>query len=124
MDFSIVNNLSHDKVYEKMDEQKIREYNPFLVNRAFSHFADSVLQANFLNKHPFLPKQTQFDYLFYSLRKRKRFTKWPKKMKMDIIPFIMTYYNCSKKEAEMYESLLSSSDKKELMNIYGGANKT
>lgn len=123
MDFSIINNLSHGKNYESMDEREVKEYSPFLVNRAFSQFADSVLQANFLNIHSFLPKQTQFDYLFHSVRKRKRFSKWPKKNKLNILPFIVAYYECSIKEAEMYEKLLSSEDKDELMKIYGGSKR-
>lgn len=120
MDFSVISNLSYNKKYKKLDEQEIGNYQPFLVNRAFSQFPDSVLQANFLNMNWFLPIQTQYDYLFYSLRKRKRFSKWPKKQQSDAIPFIIEYYKCSPREAKEYDKILSSEEKEELKRIYGG----
>lgn len=124
MDFAILNNLSFHKEYHKLDSVQLRNYSPFLINRGFSQFPDSVLQANAMNQRSYLPKQTQFDYLFHAVRKRKRFSKWPKKQNIDIIPYIVDYFSCSPREAEEYAKLISEEVKTEIRSIYGGTTKS
>lgn len=123
MDFGILKNITYEKEYMRMDPVQRRDYNPFLVNRGLSQFPDTVLQANAMNMRPFLDKQTQFDFLFHSVRKRKRFAKWPKKQNLDIIPYIQAYYECSPKEAEQYAKMLPESVKTEMRQIYGGVKR-
>ena len=121
MDFQIVKNLSFEKEYKILDGVERRDYVPFLVNRAFSHFPDSVLQANAMNLRSHLDVQSQFDYYFHALRSRKRYVSWPKKSNPQIIGRIMEAYHCSAREAKMYADVLTESELTEFENLYGGS---
>ena len=94
-----------------------------MINRGLSYFPDSVLQANAMNLRSFLDKQTQFDYLFHSIRKRKRFSKWHKKTNLDIVPIVAELLDCSPREAERYADLLIEEMAHEIRNVYGGTTK-
>lgn len=123
MDFEILNNLNFDKNYEKLDEVKRKNYNPYLINRGLSYFPDSVLQANAMNLRSFLDKQTQFDYLFHAVRKRKRFSRWHKKTNFELVPIITEVLECSPREAEKYANMITESMAYEIRNVYGGTTK-
>ena len=68
------NSISSTKVHLDLDEVD-EKYVPWLTNRYFSNFVDTVLHANEVNMHSDLPHQLQYDYLFGSIRKGKRFYK-------------------------------------------------
>ena len=61
-----------------------RDYNAFIVNKALSFFPDSVFDSQEMNREYMLDPIMQFDYLRLSLRKRKRFSKWFKKINNEI----------------------------------------
>lgn len=82
-----------------MEDSKESSYNPWLTNKAFSYHKDTILYANEINMHSNASKKMQYDYLFYSIKPAKRFSKWVK-MEMEDIDAIATFYNLSKKEAK------------------------
>ena len=92
-----------------------KDYVPFVVNKSLSYFMDTVAYANEMNKHPFLDKRMQYDYLKGSIRKRKRFSGWVKKDKSDIIDAIIKYYDVSYRKATEYERLLTEDQKQEIL---------
>lgn len=92
-----------------------KDYVPFIVNKSLSYFMDTVAYANEMNKHPFLDKRMQYDYLKGSIRKRKRFSGWVKKDKSDVIDAIIKYYNVSYRKATEYERLLTEDQKQEIL---------
>ena len=92
-----------------------KDYVPFIVNKSLSYFMDTVAYANEMNKHPFLDKRMQYDYLKGSIRKRKRFSGWVKKDKSDIIDAIIKYYDVSYRKATEYERLLTEDQKQEIL---------
>ena len=53
-----------------------KEYNPYIVNRGFTYFEDTILHANEMNQRHELFPGAQFEYYRSVLRKRKRFSKW------------------------------------------------
>ena len=61
------------------DEQWEKNYQPYLVNKNYSNFQDTILYANEMNKYHNLDNKLQFDYLLNSIRPRKRFSPWHKK---------------------------------------------
>ena len=65
-----------------------RDYNAFIVNKALSFFPDSVFDAQEMNREYILDPIMQFDYLRLSLRKRKRFSKWFKKIDNENIEIV------------------------------------
>jgi len=92
-----------------------KDYVPFIVNKSLSYFMDTVAYANEMNKHPFLDKRMQYDYLKWSIRKRKRFSGWVKKDKSDVIDAIIKYYDVSYRKATEYERLLTEDQKQEIL---------
>jgi hypothetical protein len=92
-----------------------KDYVPFIVNKSLSYFMDTVAYANEMNKHPFLDKRMQYDYLKGSIRKRKRFSGWVKKDKSDVIDAIIKYYDVSYRKATEYERLLTEDQKQEIL---------
>lgn len=92
-----------------------KQYVPFIINRGFSQFNDTVLLVNELNIRHQLPAKMQYDFLRSAIRPRKRFSKWAKKMKDPAdLQTIQEAYNYSKEKAENVYSLFSKDDLKKL----------
>ena len=87
-----------------------KAYTPFLVNRGLSFMADTVLAANEMNSAPFLDKRMQYDYLYASVRKRKRYAKWIKAEQDDLEDMIVEYYGVSRRKAAEYATMLTPED--------------
>ena len=88
-----------------------KKYVPFVINRGFSQFNDTVLLANELNMHHHLPAKMQYDFYRAAIRPRKRFSKWAKKMEgSSDLKVIQDAYNYSKEKAESVLDLFSKTD--------------
>ena len=121
MDFKIVNHINTGKSRDVLDRVRRRDYSPYLINKALSYFPDTILQANQMNLASFIDIQAQYDYLFYAVRKRKRYSKWYKGHTSDMISILRDVLGCSPREAEVYLTMLSKDDVKKLkkvLNIY------
>ena len=81
------------------DPMTENEYVPFVINRTFSYFPDTVMYANELNTRSHLDNKLQFDYLLNSIRLKKRFSRWLKPEKNADIDAIKEYYSCSYRKA-------------------------
>ena len=53
-------------------------YAPFMINRGFSYFPDTIQLANLMNTSGHLDKLLQNDFYINTIRARKRFSKWHK----------------------------------------------
>jgi|TARA_Y100000034_G_scaffold132245_1_gene194765 hypothetical protein len=118
--------INHSKkpLMDTEDELVEKEYAPYIVNRCLSYFIDTILHVNQINEFPDTAKKMQFDYLQNSIRKRKRFSKWQKKQKVENIEIVKEYYGYSNQKATEIMGLLSDKDIEE-MRIYltgGGTN--
>ena len=60
------------------DPRMEKDYVPFVMNKCFSYFPDTIFYANRMNQAAFLDKKLQYDYYMHSISKRKRFSKWIK----------------------------------------------
>lgn len=118
--FDIVNTLSYGKDEELKEHPDFeRTYAPFMVNRAFSNYPDTVLWANEANRFPYeMPKSVQFDFYFHALNRKKRFSKWAKKSKDSDIELISTFYNISHRRAMEIRDLVDMDHIKE--KLYTG----
>ena len=81
------------------DPECIKEYPSYIVNRCLSGHLDTVLYANEMNKYPNLDKDMQYQFFLNSLRKRKRFSPWLRKDKVDNLNIIKKYYGYSNEKA-------------------------
>lgn len=98
-------NLVHGSNNDELAEQG---YNPFVVNRGLSFFPDTILYANEMNTKHQLDKSLQFDYLINSIRPKKRFSKWHKKISNEDFEAVQMYYKCSDAKAETVLKVLTS----------------
>ena len=85
-----------------IDEDDLCErlYSPFIVNRCLSYFNDTILYVNEMNKNSHLDKKLQYDYYLYSVRKRKRFSKWLKNESSNDLDFIKEHFGYSNRKAK------------------------
>lgn len=91
-----------------------KQYNAFLVNRGLSFTPDTILAANEMNVVPFLDKRMQYDYLYSTVRKKKRYSKWIKAEQDEIEDLIVEYYGVSRRRASEYASMLTDKDVAEI----------
>lgn len=92
-----------------------KRYIPYVVNRCLSYFPDTILYANTMNLKTNLDKKLQFDYLRFSIRPRKRFSKWMKNEISEEIKSIKEYFGYSTKKALEIQPILTKNDKKAIL---------
>ena len=90
------------------DPDTIKDYTPYIVNRCLSGHLDTVLYANEMNLHPNLDKDMQYQFFLNSLRKRKRFSPWLRKDKVENLNIIKRYYGYSNEKALQALRLLTN----------------
>jgi uncharacterized protein with NRDE domain len=88
----------------------IKDYVPYITNRGFSFFPDSVLHANDMNLYTDIPAMSQYYYYMASLRKRSRKSKWFKLEKNDDLELVKNVYQVRSEIAKQYLKLLSKDD--------------
>ena len=87
-----------------------KEYVAFIVNKSLSYFIDTVLYANEMNRNAHIDSKLQFDYLVNSIRPKRRFSKWSKKLVNPEVDLVREYYQCNYKKAAEIHSLLTPKD--------------
>ena len=100
-----INLSKHNMMDENPDVES--EYPPFIINKCLSGQTDSLMYSNEMNKYPQLDKRLQYDFLINSLRKRKRFSPWLRKDKVQHIEAVKSYYGFSTAKAEQALNILS-----------------
>ncbi len=75
-----------------MDQDAVKKYPSFVVNRCLSSFTDTILFANEMNKNSHLPNKLQYDFLLNSVKPRKRFSPWTRKDSIDYLESVKEYY--------------------------------
>jgi hypothetical protein len=95
----------------ELDADGLKDYIPFIVNRAISYHKDCVFFANFLNERPNMPKEMQLDFLRNTVVKRRRsFQKWIKPEKIADIEVVKAAYGFSTNKAKEALELLTDDD--------------
>jgi hypothetical protein len=94
-----------------IDQLTENEYNPFITNRNFSLFPDTILYANLMNLNSHIDKKMQYDYYYNSIQKKNRFKKWPKKKNVssENIELIQEIYKYNVNKAKQVLSALTES---------------
>tara|TARA_R110002096_G_scaffold6583_1_gene30113 strand:- start:663 stop:1049 length:387 start_codon:yes stop_codon:yes gene_type:complete len=122
-----LNSINHNKenLLRDGDEREEKSYAPYVVNRCLSYFPDTIFLVNAANSIPNIDKKFHFEYLLYSVRKRKRWSKWLKKEENEKIKWIKEYYGVSTKRAEEYFNILSEDQLEQIKSVttYGEKNK-
>jgi hypothetical protein len=85
-----------------------KDYNPFMINRGLSYFADTVMYANEMNRHSGIPKIWQNDFFLNTITRKKRFSKWHKKdTESKSLQLVMEYYKYSTEKAKQVLEILT-----------------
>ena len=98
-----------------------RDYVPYIVARCFSNFPDTIFHANELNVKAVIDRKMHYDYLFGSVRKRKRFSPWQKKEESKIEEAVAWFYGISRRRAGEYLQILTPEDSGKILQEYENA---
>jgi hypothetical protein len=108
------------------DDIDVKDYVPFVVNRAMSYHMDCVLYVNELNLRPSIDKDMQYQYLLNTIRPMKRkFQPWQKSEVDKNIDCVKTYFGYSNNKAKEALRILTDEQIAEIKRITekGGVNK-
>ena len=81
------------------EEDNVKSYPAYIVNRCLSGHLDCIMFANEMNIHNHLDKDMQYQFYLNSLRKRKRFSPWLKKGKVEDLNIVKQYYGYNNEKA-------------------------
>ena len=110
-------NYSKDDIFLEDPEYANKSYSPYVINRCLSYFPDTILHSNEMNSKSFLDNKMQYDYYRFSLRKRKRFSKWLKEEKSKDLDVVKEYFNYSNRQAKEALRILTSDDLQEIRDF-------
>lgn len=122
--FDYLNSINMNKDNLMRDEYGINEqnektYNSWLVNKGLSYFIDTLEHSQNMNLYDMhLDNLMKYEYLLYSVRKRKRFSKWHKAINNETIDLIMNYYNISYYKAIDFIKILTKEQIDQIKNEY------
>jgi len=99
-------NFTKDNLIEQDETQK-KDYPPYIINKCLSGHIDCILYANEMNLHHSLDKDMQYSFYLNSLRKKKRFSPWIRKDKVNDLECIKKYYGYSNEKASQALKILT-----------------
>lgn len=100
--FDIIKNINSGN-----ETEDLSEYIPFIINKNFSLFPDTLFYAQMMNLNYNLSAKHQYLYMINSIRPRKRFEKWPKKQKDLDYEAVRTHFSLSDKKTREALSVLT-----------------
>jgi len=98
-------NQTKENLMEDVSVQK--DYAPYIINRCFSGHIDTILFANEMNMNSHLDKDMQYSFFLNTIRKRKRFSPWLRKDKVQDLECVKRYYGYSNEKASQALKILS-----------------
>jgi Bacteriophage clamp loader A subunit len=116
-DWRYENSLSYNKEYHDVENIVEHKYVPWRTNKYFSNFPDTVYIVNQVNLLT-IDSQLHFDYLFHTIRKRKRFFKRDKNEINNKINAIQCVYKYSYNKARVALKILSEEQLNQIIEIY------
>ena len=100
-------NYTKEPLLDTEDEQWVKKYPPYIINKCIAPFPDSLMLVNEINQLHHLDKKLQFDFLINSLRARKRYTPWMKAKKLKNLEYVKEYYGYNNEKAKSALDILN-----------------
>ena len=100
-------NYTKEPLLDSEDEQWVKKYPPYIINRCISPFPDTIQLVNEINQLHHLDKKLQYDFLINSLRTRKRYTPWMKAKKLENLEYVKEYYGYNNEKAKSALDILN-----------------
>lgn len=101
-----INSTKNDMMADDPSTEKA--YVPFIINTSLSYFHDTVENANNMNMNSHLDNKLQYKYLLNSIRPRKRFSKWAKRVDDESLDAVCTFFQYNRERGKEALKLLSS----------------
>ena len=123
--FEFIKSINETKKDIMVDDVSEKGYNPFIINRNFSHFNDTVLYANEMNRYHHLDHRLQFDFFINIIKKKKRWSKWIKPQDINNLELIKQHYGYSNDKAKSVLQLFNNEQIEEFKRkgLKGGRTK-
>lgn len=113
--FDFINDISYNKSNLITNDRDEAQYNSFIINKYFALFPDTLFFANEMNINNCLDNKMQHDYLFQSIRRKKRFCKWPwSKQKSEEFRLVQSVYKYNHRKAKTVLNVLTAEQLKVL----------
>jgi hypothetical protein len=121
--FDFINSVSESSDNQILTgELDPNEYNAFMVNRGLSLHMDTILLADEMNMRPSIPPSCQYHFLHTLVSKRKRWSKWPKKLSgkndQEVLNTLQKYHKLSLDKSLEMIKFLSEDQKKEIIKEF------
>ena len=118
--FSLLKDLTQNKKpYKELNEEELKIYNSFMINRFLSMNQDFIELVNYIQWIPYERKESYYKIYLDLLPKKslwlnyiKSKTKSPNK---DLVEILSKYFECSSKEVKEYMKLISKDEIKEIL---------
>jgi hypothetical protein len=123
----IIPSILQTKKNVLQDDLDVKDYTPFVVNRALSYHMDCILYANEMNLYPEMDKDLQYQYLLNTIRSMKRkFQPWQKASADKDLECVKEYFGYSNQKAKEALRILNDEQIAEIKanTIKGGVNKS
>ena len=91
-------NFTKENLMEE-DKTSKKDYAPYIINKCLSAHIECILFANEMNMNHSLDKDMQYSFYLNTLRKRKRFSPWIRKGKVQDLEYVKLYYGYSNDKA-------------------------
>jgi|TARA_B100000035_G_scaffold94693_1_gene80237 hypothetical protein len=92
-------NFNKNNLMDDEDPMWEKKYPAFIVNKCLSGFVDTIMFSNEINQYPGLDNKLQYDFYLNSIRKKKRFSPWLRKDKVQDLDAVKQYYGYSNEKA-------------------------
>jgi hypothetical protein len=126
--FDFVKSITQTKEHLiEQDPANEKGYVPFLTNKSLSYHYDCLSFAQEMNTRYHLDARMQYDYLYHTVRaKRRTFQKWAKPEVHATLAIIQQVFGYSRPRAEEAMKILSPDQLLQLMKMMdpGGLTKT
>jgi len=104
-----LNSINQTKI-NLMDEDISveKQYLPYIINKCFSGFLDTILICNEMNVYCNLDKKLQYDFYINIVRPKKRFSPWLRKENNNSLELVKQYYGYSDEKAKTALKILTN----------------
>ena len=111
--------------WNSFSEEEQKKFSPFMVNRYLSMNNDYLPIVNHFQKLTIevMPHKSVYQFYCNLLPKKKTYLRYlsgkKEKTNDSVVPFIIKYFEVSKREAKQYSTFMTSNDVKTIKKIYG-----
>jgi hypothetical protein len=116
-DWRFENSITFNKKYEDTEGIIDHKYSAWRTNGILSNYVDTIMYANEMNMNASLDNKLQYDFLFYSVKAKKRFFKKKKTENDTNLELIKEYYKYNNERAKEALSILSGEQIKQIKMI-------